>query len=227
MTTENRILQLLAQGRLVRGTRVITDGQGGQPLCLLTALTGNPDTHPMSCPADWAPAWLAYLVPWWDGAGTAERWPGLIRQIGELAPRFGELTGETGCRALAGCQLVSLRVALRHAGKAAPAVERVIALRERVLRGDEPTDDEWQAAAWAAAKRARATESSKRAQATKSAAWAAAAAARAGAVWAAETAARAIDATAWAAAAAAATEAADEIIRGHIDAIHEALNARS
>ena len=55
MTSENRILDLLAEGRLVRGTWADTDAQGRELLCLLTALTGNPNTRPESCPADLAP----------------------------------------------------------------------------------------------------------------------------------------------------------------------------
>jgi hypothetical protein len=247
-THENRILELLAEGRLVRGTWADTDARGRELLCLLTALTGDPRTRPSTCPADLAPTWIAYLMPWWNDAGSEELWQDQMRQIGELAHRFGELYGETGRRALAGCQLVSLRVALRHAGEAAPAVERVIALWERVHRGDEPTNYDWWAvtqvveeavaAATAAAIEAPVAESAKwwtapaaaATQAALAAVRAALAAVRAAlaAVLAAEARA-AIDAAAWATESAWATGSAarlvvaDEVIQGHIDAIRYAL----
>ena len=84
----NRILDLLREGRLTRGSYAGTDAHGRQMLCLLTALTGDPSTRPYSCPASVAPTWVAYLAPWWDDSGTQERWPDLMRQIGELSPRL-------------------------------------------------------------------------------------------------------------------------------------------
>lgn len=87
-----------------------------------------------------------------------------------------------------------LRVALQHAGKAAPVVQTVIDLHERAARGETVTDKEWQKAERAAALTAE--------RAARVAAWATAWAAARAAGWAAGwTAARAAG---WAAARAAA-----------------------
>ncbi|MBK9949902.1 MAG: hypothetical protein IPP12_22470 [Nitrospira sp.] len=212
MTPENRILELAAEGRIIRNTWSRTDEQGRQLLCLYTALAGDPKARPETCPAHLAPRWVAHLMPWWDDAGTAERWPEVVQQVGELAPHLGELTGATSRRALARCQLVTLRAVVPVAGSSLPEVERVIALWERVLAGDEPTSDEWSAEMAAAVASASWVASAARAAASASA-WAAErpAAAVASASWVAESVAESVVA------------AADTIIFGHLAAIREEL----
>ncbi|MBK9949895.1 MAG: hypothetical protein IPP12_22435 [Nitrospira sp.] len=155
MTPDNRILTLAAEGRIIRHAWADTDAQGRQLLCLYTALAGDPEARPATCPAHLAPQWVAHLMPWWDDAGSAERWPEVVQQVGELAPHLGELTGSTSRCALARCQLFTLRAVVPVAGSSLPEVESVIALWERVLADDEPGRGEWalvsaaEAVAWA------------------------------------------------------------------------------
>ena len=96
MTPDNRILALAAEGRIIRNTWARTDEQGRQLLCLYTALVGDPEARPATCPAHLAPQWVAHLMPWWDDKGSAERWPEVVQQVGELAPHLGELSGTKG-----------------------------------------------------------------------------------------------------------------------------------
>ncbi|MBK9949881.1 MAG: hypothetical protein IPP12_22365 [Nitrospira sp.] len=212
MTPENRILTLAAEGRIIRHAWADTDEHGRQLLCLYTALAGDPEARPATCPAHLAPQWVAHLMPWWDDAASAERWFEVVQQVGELAPHLGELTGAKGRRALARCQLFTLRAVVPVAGSSLPVVERVVALWERELAGDEPTNGEWSAA------RAEAVVAAKLASA---AAWAEAAWAVAARV--AESASVARAESAWAASWAAEAVLSDTIIFGHLAAIREEL----
>jgi hypothetical protein len=167
-----------------------------------------------ACPATLMPQWAAEIIPWMDDAPSAEAWPGLMRRLGLLIDRA---TPQTWSRRLQAkwCQIAVVE-ALRHTTDAAvvEVCERVIVLLDRAIAGDEPSADEWKAAA---------AEAEAAAKAAAWAAWAAeaawAAAEAAWAAWAAEA--------AWAAAEAAAWAAADRIAAGMLDALEKeiALNA--
>ena len=210
MTPDNRILALAAEGRIIRNTWARTDEQGRQLLCLYTALVGDPEARPATCPAHLAPQWVAHLMPWWDDKGSAERWPEVVQQVGELAPHLGELSGTKGRRALARCQLVTLRAVVPVAGRSLSIVEQVIALWERELAGDEPTNGEWSGA---------------RAEAEAAVSWAAKSAAKS--AWksakSAKSAAVAVEVAVLWAAKSTAKSAVDAIIFGHLAAIREEL----
>ncbi|MBK9949907.1 MAG: hypothetical protein IPP12_22495 [Nitrospira sp.] len=148
-------------------------------------------------------------------------------------------TNAKGRRALARCQLVTLRAVVPVAGSSLPVVERVVALWERELADDEPTSDEWAArsaeasaeasAAWAALAALASAEAALASAALASAAWAARAAAesaeaaQAAAAWAARAAAWTAKAETWTEAWAVEAARADTIIFGHLAAIREEL----
>ena len=131
-------------------------------------------------------------------------------------------TNAKGRRALARCQLVTLRAVVPVAGSSLPVVERVIALWERELAGDEPTSDEWAEATWAAWAAARSARAESETETAAKSAWAAAWAVAASASWVAWVAKLAwVAESAWVASLA--KSAADTIIFGHLAAIREEL----
>jgi hypothetical protein len=195
----NNLQIVINEGRLISGKYARAEN-GRQLLCALTALTGDPNTRPKTCPGSVAPAWVAHLLPWWDDAGARlgrERWLELMTRLAGFAHRLGELTDTpAGRRALARCQLVSLSVARETEPSWADAIDTVIALWTRVLGGDEPSSAELaSASAWVWAETAAEAEE---------VAWAEAA------TWAEEAEAEA---------------AIDRIITGHFDAIEKELAA--
>lgn len=166
------IQQYAAEGRIIRDKWSDTDEQGRQLLCLYTALAGDPDARPESCPAHLCPRWLAYVLPWMDDSGTEEAWPSVVSRVAALAPRLGGLSGERGDRLRSRWLMTVLDEALSHApeGQHVKAVQRVQALLERHGSGGSVSRDEWEAgwvgaweaaweaawaAAWAAARAAR------------------------------------------------------------------------
>ena len=225
------IEQLHAEGRLIRGKWSDTDAQGRELLCLYTALAGDADARPGTCPADMCPRWLAHLSPWINDAGTAAHWPSVVDRFARLAPRLGEIQGDRSARLDYRCRAIAVREARSHVagGHAALGViDGVLALLDRASAGAPVTADEWaRAEAWAAAAETRAAwaaaaaEAAAAARAAEEAAWAAAAAAARAAEAAAWAAAAAAAWSAWAAwaAAAAAAAAADRIIDAILDAI--------
>jgi hypothetical protein len=216
------IEQLHAEGRLIRGKWSDTDAQGRELLCLYTALAGDADARPGTCPADMCPLWLAHLIPWINDAGTAAHWPSVVDRFARLAPRLGEIQGDRSARLDYRCRAIAVREARSHVagGHAALGViDGVLALLDRASAGAPVTADEWaRAEAWAAAAETRAA----RAAETR-AAWAAEAAAARAAEAAAWAAAAAAAWSAWAAWAAAAA-AADRIIDAILDAIEAELS---
>jgi hypothetical protein len=191
------LAQVVSDGRLIR-REWSREEDGRQLLCLYTALAGDPDARPATCPADLAPRWIAHLLPWLDDAPSAAAWPGIVDRIVALAPRLATIPPEVEWRVRARI----VREAMRSTEE--PGVlavcERVAVLCERRGRGEEVSDQEFAEAA---------------AEAAEAEAWAAeaaeAAAAEAWAAEAAEAAAAAAEA-AWAAAAAAADRIADAIL---------------
>jgi len=199
--------QYIEEDRLIRNNWFGTDEQGRQTACLYAALVGN--DRPPECPSSVMPRWLAYLTPWIDDAGSAEKWPAMVRRYADLAGRWHVLTEEQWHRAeykfRKECVLESMKHTTNEVVLA--ACRTVIALLDREIAGDSPTKDEWTVAA-AAAWAAEAAAQRRARAAAEAAAWAAEAAARAEAAW-----------TAWAAWAAAAdrlTEKLFEILEGEI-----------
>lgn len=78
-----RLLALLDRGDLLRGAW--TDGQ--ERMCALAALSdeARDAKDPSACPAEVMPAWLAYLVPYFDDCGG---WGARMRRLGQLALRW-------------------------------------------------------------------------------------------------------------------------------------------
>jgi hypothetical protein len=188
--------QVYKERRLIRHAWAsIKDGR--ELLCLYTALAGDADARPETCPASLAPEWLARLLPWIDDGGTEEHWPEVVERVIRLAPRFAALAPEVDYR---------VRAAILRTLPESPEGLTVIQLCDRAGSGDMPSPQEWREVAQAAAQAARVAQAA--AQAAE--AWAARAAA-AQAVWAAAQTAQAAgawaEAAAWAARAAWAAEA--------------------
>lgn len=180
MTTLRTVYE---QGRLIRGAWSDTDAEGRQLLCLMTALVGDPGVRPETCPADKCPPWLAHLLPWFDDAPSVEAWHEIIEECIAQAPYWGRMTAAQSRYLDLYCRRVAVVEAREHCpteeAATLAAIDRVLALLDRALAGDEPTCDEWaaaEAAAWAAREAAR-EAARKAAWAAREAAWAAARAA--------------------------------------------------
>ena len=162
---------LIEENRIIRGKWRGYDAQGRETACLLAAMSPAVVDDASQCPADVMPPWLAYLTPWLDDAGTIEHWPEVVRAYADVAARWHVLDAAAWHRLDYGCRVIAVREAATHttAAAALAACATVIALCERVIAGDEPTESEWEAA-WDAAAAAAAWA----AEAAEAAAWAAA-----------------------------------------------------
>lgn len=131
------LLTMLDEGRIIRGKWSRID-DGDQMLCLYTALAGDANARPETCPASLMPEWLAHLLPWMDDAGTLDHWPDVVRRVARLAPGFNSLPPEVewSVRALA------VREAMLHTSESGllSICERVAILCELRGRG-EVVDD--------------------------------------------------------------------------------------
>lgn len=165
-----RVLAALEQGRLLRNAWRDTDERGREMACLLAWVSRDVEDSSAQCPADVLPRHVAFMLPWMDDASSDERHYGFMLRIAGLLDR--PMTEAAWAR----LDLLWRRIAVVEAAMhcAAPeesaACETVIALLDRALAGDAPSDEEWVAAATAA-----------------SAAWTAASAAPAAALWATAT----------------------------------------
>ncbi len=166
------IQQVLDEGRLIRRAWS-REEDGRQLLCLYTALVGDPDARPHTCPASLCQQWLAHLLPWIDDNGTEERWLEVVARVATLALRFVELPPETEWRVRA----LIVREAMRYGGDPKGVCSRVAELCDRKGRGEDVSDDELSAAESAAWRAAGSTAASAAASAAWSAAWSAAASA--------------------------------------------------
>lgn len=151
MTTLRTVYE---QGRLIRGAWSGTDAEGRQRLCLLTALADDPRVRPETCPTDKCPPWLANLLPWIDDAPSAAAWHEIIEECVEQAPYWGRMTAAQSRYLDLYCRRVAVVEAREHCpteeAATLAAIDRVLALLDRALAGDEPTCDEWAAALAAA-----------------------------------------------------------------------------
>ncbi len=147
--------QVYREGRLIRGAWSDTDAEGRQLLCLMTALAGDPAVRPETCPSDKCPPWLAHLLPWIDDAPSAAAWHEIIEECVEQAPYWGRMTAAQSRYLDLYCRRVAVVEAREHCptkeAATLAAIDRVLALLDRALAGDEPTCDEWAAAEAAAA----------------------------------------------------------------------------
>jgi hypothetical protein len=150
MIEENRVIRRAWRGH---------DAQGRETACLLAAMSPAVVNSAAQCPADVMPAWLAYLTPWIDDAGTIDHWPAVVRAYADVAARWHVLDAAAWRRLDYECRAIAVREAATHTTDAAAlaACATVIALCERVIAGDEPTESEWSAARAAAASARAAT----------------------------------------------------------------------
>ena len=100
------------------------------------------------------PAWLAHLTPWMDDEGTAAAWPEMIRRYASLARRWSVLDAVAWRRLDFTARKIGVLEARTHvpAGNGAlPSIDAVLALLDREIAGDTPSEGEWAAAEAAAA----------------------------------------------------------------------------
>lgn len=129
------IQQLAAEGRIIRNKWSDTDESGRQLLCLYTALAGDPEARPDTCPADLCPGWLAYLLPWMEESGTEAAWPSVVSRVGALAPRLGEIQGEASDQLRSRCLAHIVREAMRHTDEVEECMALLALLAKHGLGG--------------------------------------------------------------------------------------------
>lgn len=141
------IAQVYAEGRLIRNawSRHV---DGRELLCLYTAMVGDPEGRPETCPSHLCPRWLAHLLPWMDDKGTESAWPAMVKRVADLAPYFGRLRSRVEWQVRAAC----VEEAMRHTSneKAIEICQRVVSLCSRRGRDEEVPNQEFTAAMEAA-----------------------------------------------------------------------------
>jgi hypothetical protein len=222
----DRLDTYIAEDRLIRRKWTATQG-GRERACLLAVL--SPECRQAQsaafCPTTVMPPWLANLTPWIDDTGSEEAWPAMVRRYAAVARRWHALTPEVWHRLDYAARAIAVREARLHTTDSGviAACGRVIALCDRVVAGDEPSQEQWAeaaAAAWSAGWSAEAEAGARAAawSAARAATWSAAAAAAARSAAAAARSAAAA-AAAWAAGGAAAAWMADRMTAAILVAI--------
>lgn len=225
-------LQLaLTEGRLTHGSWTRTDADGRQLLCILAAM--SPEVaqaeNANACPANVAPLWLANLLPWMDDAPSNAYRPEVWRRVADLQARWVALwpagwPEAASRRADLRCRRVAVVEARAHVDAAEAGVlvviDGVLALLDRAIAGDEPSDEEWVAAMAVARAAAMAAVQA----AARTAAWAVARTAAWAAAW---VVAWVVAWAAWAEAEARAKAeaAADRMIAAMLDAVEAEVAA--
>lgn len=157
MTPQNRIKRLtrfIADGRIIRNRWHGIDDAGRETACLLGALGPDID-DPRLCPAEVMPGWLAHLTPHIDDETSVAAWPGIIQRYGELARRWHVLDAAAWRRCEMRTKRAPLEIVIRQ--EVSGIILPVITLINRVLRGDEPSIDEWNSVAISARNASRQT----------------------------------------------------------------------
>jgi len=85
----DRLLALLAAGRVTRGAWTGTDAEGRRTLCAALSDEVEVAESAGACPAELMPAWLAHLVVDIDDETSLEARDGLLLRLGRLSSRWG------------------------------------------------------------------------------------------------------------------------------------------
>lgn len=180
-TPAERLREALREGLLLRGEwRGRRNGR--EAACMLGWISREAceQETAAACPADVMPGWLAELTLWIDGAPSAEAWPGVVARFAGLLDRSEELFGDAAvCQRLdytirAICVRQARSYVVADYSGVLVAVDGVLSLLDRASTGDVAPDQEFRAAAEAAAEAALAAAAEGWAKAQ--AAWAAKAA---------------------------------------------------
>lgn len=151
-----RLLDMVAEGRLLRGAWQRFDSNGDEHACLLVALAPEADTGvTKDCPTEVMPHWLAEITPWIDDKGSKEAWPGVVRQYTNLMIASQGFGPREWRRLEAAWFLVVLKKIRPYYPT---AVDRVSRLWQQVAAGNEPESAEWSEAEETAKKAEWATE---------------------------------------------------------------------
>lgn len=155
----DRFDRMRADGLIARGEWT-GEREGKRTACVLAALSEEvAECHdPSACPSYLMPEWLAHLTPKMDDNGSLAEWPGFVERYGALARRWAVLTSEDWRRLDFEVRAIVVREAASHTKTESvlAVCSRVVDLCSRVVLGDEPSTDEWRAAAAAAATEAEA-----------------------------------------------------------------------
>jgi hypothetical protein len=132
----NNLQKVFEEGRLTRFRWSDKDSDGRQLLCLYTALAGSPNARPDTCPADLAPRWLAYILPWMDDSPSNGAWPEIVRRLVALSPKFSSFGKEQ--------HLQAIRVVLETTRwlDTSGSCDDALSLVDRELTGKD-VDKEW------------------------------------------------------------------------------------
>lgn len=162
----DRIIKHFERGTLLRMDWIDgspDDTLGYERACLLVAAAPEVgDGHFEKCPVSLMPQWLAHLTPGMDDNVSIAYWPDMVREYALCLRRSGVLTPEQWQR----LDYTARRIAVVEAMKRTrnevvmSACRAVVALLDRAIGGDAPSDDEWraaEAAVWASESVARAT----------------------------------------------------------------------
>ena len=171
----DRLDRFIAEGRIIRGSW----GDGKERACLLLALAPEVGSGNIAaCPASVLPPWLAELTPPIDDNVAAADWQEIVATYARVVRRGSERLDADGWHRVLARFLAAILGDLPGEHPAA-----VAALWSRALAGDEPTEQEWQEAAMAAAQERAARASAAALAAAEAAADAAWAAEDAAATW--------------------------------------------
>jgi hypothetical protein len=138
----DRLDQFITEGRLLRGAwhREI---DGREHACLLVALAPEcASEHERDCPVEVMPAWLAFLTPWLDDAGSSDAWPGVVRRYAALARRWHVLSAEDWVRLDYAVRATILRE-VRQCHTNLAVTDLVISLCERSAAGEQIPRADW------------------------------------------------------------------------------------
>jgi hypothetical protein len=148
----DRLDELIAEDRVIRGEWRTKADDGRERLCLLAAL--SPEVaeaeDAFACPATLLPDWLAELTPRIDDHTSDANWPKVIREFARAA-RLGamHLDDKGWERVRLNVLLAAVRIARRHgAAEACTLVERLL---EFIREGGNSTQ---RGEAWAEARKA-------------------------------------------------------------------------
>lgn len=143
----DRLIQYLDSGHLLRGAWCMgTRGPDGyEYACTLVAMVPDVgDGDYSACPASLLPPWMARMTPWFDDAGSNDAHPTKIRRLAACIRRSGTLTPEQWIRLDYTFRRIAVTEARTHcpatAANALSAIDAVLAMLDRAIHGDVPTD---------------------------------------------------------------------------------------
>jgi hypothetical protein len=147
----DRAIEYLREGRLLRGGWTGLDNQGRETACLLAAIVPECGRRKSAaaCPSSLMPPWMASLTVFIDDRGTDEAWPRTVVRYVSLLRRSRALSESAWLRLDYRCRraaVLEARSAVMPRSDCLAAIDGVLALLDRAIASDMPTDAEWSTA---------------------------------------------------------------------------------